>query len=222
MPNHADQTAPSAAVGTRVACPLLRGYIHVLGAIVSPLALAALIMIADSPRAIVGAAVFGTAIVLLHVTSANYHVFRWERLRRLDHAMIYVLIAGTFTPFTLGALGTAWGISVLASVWALAGAGVALAMLGDGTSRWLRVGLYLALGWLGVVPLHQLMNSLPGTALGLMLVGGGVYSLGGVVYATRRPDPLPAVFGYHEVFHSLTIAATVVFYLVVARYIVTR
>jgi hemolysin III len=199
--------------------PLFRGSIHLLAAVVSPGALVALVLIADSARAVVGAAVFGTALVLLHATSAGYHVLRWKRLRRLDHAMIFVFIAGVFTPFTLKVLENAWGIPILSVTWGLAGIGVALALTSKNESRWLRTGPYLALGWVGLIPMYKLWQSLPHEAFALLLLGGLTYSLGGIVYATRRPDPYPAVFGYHEVFHSITLAATGMFYFVVARYV---
>ncbi len=208
--------------GEPEARPLLRGYVHFLGAIVSPFALVALILIADSPRAIVGAAIFGASLILAFSTSAGYHLLRWRGLRRLDHAMIYVLIAGTFTPFTLKVLGNAWGIPVLAVVWGLAGVGVVQSLLYASTSRWLNIGPYLVLGWAGVIPAYKVWQTVPHLAFALLLLGGAVYSLGGLVYAARRPNPIPALFGYHEVFHVLTLAATGVFYLVVARYVLPR
>lgn len=199
--------------------PLLRGYIHLLAALLSPAALVALVLIADSARAVVGAAIFGAALILLHATSAAYHVLRLSRLRRLDHAMIYVFIASVFTPFTLQALGNAWGIPILSVVWGLAGIGFALALTSRAESRWLRTVPYVALGWVGLIPMYKLWQSLPHEAFALLLLGGLTYSIGGIVYATRRPDPYPAVFGYHEVFHSLTVAAAGMFYFVVARYV---
>lgn len=199
--------------------PLLRGYVHLFGAIVSPMAFVALILIAHHPRATIGASVFGVSLILAYSASAAYHLLGWPGLRRLDHAMIYVLIAGTFTPFTLQVLGNAWGIPILAVVWALAGTGFVLGLLYIGTSRWLRTGPYLALGWVSLVPAYALWQAVPHTAFALLLVGGAIYSLGGLVYATRWPDPIRSVFGYHGVFHTLTLAATAIFFLVVARYV---
>lgn len=207
------------AVTTSSARPLLRGSVHLLAAVMSPAALVALVLIADSARAVVGAAIFGAALILLHATSAGYHLLQWRCLRRLDHAMIYVFIAGVFTPFTLKVLGNAWGIPILSVIWGLAGICLALALTSRSDSRWLRIGPYLALGWLGLIPVYKLWQTLPHEAFVLVLLGGLTYSIGGIVYATRRPDPYPAVFGYHEVFHCITLAATGMFYFVVARYV---
>ncbi|MBM3944429.1 MAG: hemolysin III family protein, partial [SAR202 cluster bacterium] len=151
--------------------------------------------------------------------SSAYHLLQWRGLRRLDHAMIYILIAGTFTPFTLQALSNAWGIPILAVVWGLAGIGFVLGIAYVGKLRWVRTGPYLALGWVGVIPGYALWQAIPLAAFVLLLVGGVIYSLGGLVYAMRQPNPAPAVFGYHEVFHTMTVAATAVFYFVIAYYI---
>lgn len=200
--------------------PALRGYIHLAAALISPFALVALIRMADSPSATVGAAIFCSALILAYSSSAAYHLLPWRALQRVDHAMIFVLIAGTFTPFTLRALSIPWGIPVLATVWALAGAGIVGRLLFPSRSRWMRTGPYIVLGWVALVPAYQLWRSLPHAAFALILVGGALYSIGGLVYATRRPDPFPAVFGYHEVFHALTVAAGGVFYFVIASYVV--
>lgn len=215
-----EQGAKAAALRALTAPrPLLRGYLHLLAAAASPAALVVMLLIADSPRAYVGAAIFGAGMLLLHATSAAYHVLGWGRMQRVDHAMIFVLIASVFTPFTLKVLGDAWGIPILSVAWGLAGVGVLLAVIRPSESRWLRMGPYLGLGWVGVIPVYELWQSLPKTAFALLLAGGLIYSLGALVYATRRPDPFPRVFGYHEVFHALTLAATGVFSFVIARYV---
>jgi hemolysin III len=201
--------------------PLLRGYIHLAVAALSPAALVVMVLIADSARAIVGAAIFGAALILMHATSAVYHVLRLKQIQRLDHAMIYVLIAGTFTPFTLKVLGNAWGIPILSVVWSLAGIGVAMALVRPHLPRSIRMAPYLALGWVGLVPSYQLWQSLPRSAFALMLVAGAVYSIGGIVYAAQRPDPFPRVFGYHEVFHACTAIAALVFVAVLTQYVLS-
>jgi hemolysin III len=199
--------------------PLLRGRLHFIGALVSPFALLALLVIADSPRSFVGAAIFGSALILLHTTSASYHLLRWKQLQSLDHSMIFIFIAATYTPFTLKVMGDGWGISLLSVVWGVAGVGVVFTIANRGSFRWFLLGLYFALGWLALVSITPLMKALPVEAFGALVLSGLVYSFGGVVYATRRPDPWPSVFGYHEVFHGLVMIATLLIYLVIAFYV---
>ena len=202
--------------------PLLRGYLHLLGAVLSPLTIVWFVLIADSPRAVVGGSIFGASLLLAYAMSAGHHMLGWSGLRRLDHAAIYILIAGTFTPFTLMALSNAWGIPVLSVVWGLAGIGAVQSLIFVDGSKWLRVGSYLLLGWLALIPAPELWQSLPLSAFALLLLGGLTYSLGGLVYAMRRPNPFPRVFGYHEVFHGLTLVAAGVFSLVLVRYVLSN
>ncbi|MCH7787738.1 MAG: hemolysin III family protein [Chloroflexi bacterium] len=204
--------------------PLLRGYIHLVVAVVTPFALVGLLLIADSPRDYAGAAIFGSSLILVYTTSAAYHVMPWNVryraiMRRLDHSMIFLFIAGTYTPFTLKLLGNAWGISILSVVWGLASVGIALKLIAPNVPRWLGVSLYIALGWVGLVPATQIAASLPFEALMLMIAGGLLYSVGGVFYMMRWPDPFPRVFGFHEIFHSMVALASVIFYFVVADYV---
>ena len=204
--------------------PLLRGYIHLAAALAAPFALLLLILLADSPRDYVGGAIFGASLILVFGTSAMYHVVNWNDfyrgvVRRMDHAMIYVLIGGTYTPFTLKLLGNAWGISVLSVVWGLAGVGILMKVFAPGAPRWLGVATYLMIGWIGLIPIVQVAAALPLNALLLLIAGGLLYSSGGLVYLFRRPDPVPRVFGYHEMFHSMVVIACGIFYYVVAAYV---
>jgi hemolysin III len=204
--------------------PLLRGYFHLAAAAVAIAGCVALVLLADSARAYVGGAIFAVSLIALYTTSGAYHAISWGRrmrslLKRLDHAMIFILIAGTYTPFCLLVLDDAWGIPLLAVAWSIAGAGAALKVAWPGAPRWLSVGLYLAAGWMALVAATELANWFALVPL-LMLAGGGVlYSIGGVIYALRRPNPFPRVFGYHEVFHLLVIAGSVLHYSVVAGYV---
>jgi hemolysin III len=141
-------------------------------------------------------------------------------VKRLDHAMIFVLIAGTYTPFCLD-VSLAWGVSLLAVVWTFAGLGVVLKLLWPDGPRWLSVGLYIALGWVGVVGASEVFDHYLGSALVLLLAGGLLYTLGGIVYAARRPDPWPRVFGYHEVFHAFVVAGSAVHYAAIAAYVIS-
>ncbi|MCH7652536.1 MAG: hemolysin III family protein [Chloroflexi bacterium] len=204
--------------------PLLRGYIHLVAAVTTPPALVMLLILSDSPRDYVGAAIFGASLILVFTTSAIYHVVSWNDshrsvVRRMDHAMIYILIGGTYTPFMLKLLGNAWGISVLSVVWGLAGVGIIMKVLVPRSPRWLGVSTYLAIGWIGLIPIVQVAAALPLEALLLLIAGGLLYSSGGLVYLFRRPDPVPRVFGYHETFHTMVVFACGIFYYVVAVYV---
>lgn len=204
--------------------PLFRGYIHLVAALTTPFALVLLLLLSDSPRDYVGGAIFGASLILVFTTSAAYHLVNWSAshrgvVRRMDHAMIYFLIGGTYTPFTLKLLGHAWGISVLSVVWGLAGVGIIMKVIVPNAPRWLGVCTYLTIGWVGLIPVVQVAAALPLNALLLLIAGGLLYSLGGLVYLYRRPDPVPRVFGYHEMFHAMVVLACGIFYYVVAAYV---
>jgi hemolysin III len=140
-------------------------------------------------------------------------------MKRLDHAMIFALIAGTYTPFCLIVLGNAWGISLLSVVWSLAGAGMLLTIAWPHAPRWLGVSLYVALGWIALVAAWEIPQHLTSTELSLLVLGGLLYTAGGIVYALRRPNPSPRYFGFHEVFHALVIAGSLVHVALIAIYI---
>jgi len=204
--------------------PLLRGVFHLCAAGAAIGGAALLLLLAASPRAYVGAAIFGATLILLYTTSAAYHRITWTpRLRaiarRLDHSMIFALIAGTYTPFCLLVLNTAWWISMLSVVWGVAGAGIVMKVAWPGAPRWLSVLLYATVGWLALVTAPQLVAWFTAGPLALLLLGGVLYTVGGIVYAIRKPNPYPRVFGYHEVFHALVIAGSVAHYSLVAIYL---
>jgi hemolysin III len=204
--------------------PLLRGALHLAAAIAAPGGLVLLLLIADSPRRYVGAAVFATSLMLLYTSSASYHLAPWPaRLRavmeRVDHSMIFVFIAGTYTPFCLIVLDYAWGIPMLAVVWSLAALGVLSKIFLPHAPRWLTVAPYLALGWIGVIPATQVISAMSGGQLALLMLGGMCYTVGAVVYARRWPDPFPRVFGFHEVFHALVVAGSAIHFALIAVYV---
>jgi hemolysin III len=199
---------------------LWRGWIH---AGTFPLAVvlgAVLIVVAEGGPARIGAAIFAVASMLLFGISALYHrVRRHPRLtavlRRLDHANIFLLIAGTYTPISLLCLPRDQWAPLLALVWGGAAAGIGFRLLWTRAPRWLYVPIYLALGWAAVIYAGDLFAA-SWVAMTLVLVGGLLYSLGATVYGLRRPNPLPAVFGFHEIFHALTVAAFVCHWIAVA------
>jgi len=191
--------------------PSWRGWIH-LGT--WPVALASgivLMVLARGTEATISSAVFVLSSLTLFGISATYHRFNWSErtraiLRRLDHANIFFLIAGTYTPVALLALPRDQGWLLLGLVWAGALLGIAMRVLWLDAPRWVYVPLYLLLGWAAVMYLPQLLLANVAMMV-LIIVGGGLYSLGAVVYALKWPNPAPASFGFHEVFHSLTVAA---------------
>ena len=203
--------------------PLLRGVFHLGAAIAATAGAAWLLLIADSPPAYIGGAIFAASLILLYGISGSYHSFSWKPtqrriLRRLDHAMIFVLIAGTYTPLCLK-LSLAWGIPILSVVWGIAGVGILLRLVWMGGPRWLSVALYVTLGWTALVGVSEIVQEFAFAPLAMLALGGVLYTLGGAVYAARRPDPWPRVFGYHEVFHLLVIAGSAVHYSLIAAFV---
>jgi hemolysin III len=201
--------------------PMLRGYIHLAAAIASPFALLYLLYAANSPAAHVGAAIFGASLMILFTTSASYHILPWPPglrgvMKRLDHSAIFVLIGGSYTPFCLQSMGWRWGIPVLATVWGLSLLGIVLKTGWPGLPRWMSAGAYLAVGWVAIVAVPPLVTNLPPGALAVLLVSGLLYSAGAAMYALRWPNPLPRVFGHHEIFHAFVTAGCVGVYAVVA------
>lgn len=201
--------------------PLLRGVSHEIAAFAALAAWIGLTAAAPSPRARLAAGVYGATLVALFTVSALYHRPTWApraRLlwRRLDHSAIFLLIAGTYTPFCL-LLGGTVGTALLAVVWIGAAAGVVQAVAWPTAPKPLVAVVYVALGWVVVPVLPVLRLQLGPVFIGLLAAGGIAYSLGAAVYALRRPDPFPRVFGYHEVFHALVVAAAVLHFVVAAR-----
>jgi hemolysin III len=215
-----------AAAAVAIVKPRLRGWLH---AGVAPLALAAgivLIALAPTGEAAAAAAAFSASAVLLFTTSAIYHRGHWSarvelRLKRLDHANIFFLIAGTYTPFAVLALHDETRIAVLAAVWGTAVGGALFRVLWVGAPRWSYVPLYLGLGWAAGFVVPQLLHGTGAAAFTLIAVGGACYTLGGVVYGLKRPNPSPRWFGFHEVFHTLTIVGFICQY-VAASLVVYR
>jgi hemolysin III len=192
--------------------PRWRGRIHLVAFILSIPAGLALVLDSEGVSAHVAAALFAISLAGLFGTSATYHTGNWTpkiraRLRRFDHAMIFVLIAGSYTPITLLALQPAWGISLLVIVWTAAVVGVTLALTRFGALH--RVGgyLYIGMGWIVVIALPAVIQSLTTPQLVLLFAGGVLYTVGAISLRMQRPNPRPLVFGYHEVWHVLTVAA---------------
>jgi hemolysin III len=208
-----------------LAKPLLRGVLH-QAAFVLALAVAPFVIYAaDGTRARVSVGVFAASVAACFGASALYHRVTWTPrvrpwMRRIDHAGVYLLIAGTYTPVSLIALGGAWRPAILAIVWTGAAAAIVLKFAWVDAPKWLAAAIGIALGWVAVVALPQLASHVQPAAVILLIVGGLAYTAGAIVYARRRPDPVPAVFGYHELFHALTIVAVSCQYTAIALIVV--
>lgn len=191
--------------------PRLRGWLHTAMAPVAVLCGVALVLLATTPTAKVSAAVFAGTATLLFATSGIYHRGTWSPrvaavLRRFDHSNIFLIIAGTYTPFAL-LLPPDQARTLLLVVWTGAVAGVLFRVLWAGAPRWLYVPVYVLLGWVAVFYFGPLLEHVGGTVMAWVVLGGVLYSIGAVVYGTRRPDISPRWFGFHEVFHALTVLA---------------
>jgi hemolysin III len=192
--------------------PRFRGVTHMWAFFVSIVVGLLLVAFAPTGEARLACAVYAISVSGLFGTSALYHRINWSPrarrwMRRLDHAMIFVLIAGTYTPFALLALDGSFSTIVLLGVWGGAIGGIVLQLVWIDAPKWLSAVVYIALGWFAIVAAPEFIAQVNPVALLLVALGGVLYTVGAVIYATRRPDPVPAVFGYHEVFHALTIAA---------------
>jgi hemolysin III len=208
-----------------LAKPLLRGVLH-QGAFAASLVVGTLLVVAaQGARREAAAAVFAGSVAACFGASALYHRVNWAPrvrswMRRIDHAGVFLLIAGTYTPVCLLVLSGAWRVVLLAIVWTGAAAAIVLKFVWVAAPKWLAAAIGIALGWVAVIALPQLIRRLDVLEVTLLIVGGLAYTAGAVVYARRRPDPVPTVFGYHELFHALTIVAVVAQYVAIALVVV--
>src|SRR6476659_1474042 len=202
--------------------PKLRGVSHEWAFFMSLGFGVALIVLAETPKATLAVAIYAVSLSALFGTSALYHRVNWSRpqvrqwMRRLDHSMIFFLIAGTYTPFALLVLQGTLAMAILAVVWIGAIAGAIVEMIWIDHPKWASALIYLSLGWVAVATFPDLWSSMgPGGTL-LLAAGGLLYTAGAVVYAVQRPNPNPAIFGYHEIFHALVIAAAAAHFAAIA------
>lgn len=192
--------------------PRLRGVSHEVTFYLAAIACAVLVPLAPPGIARIAAAVYGASVVTLFGTSALYHRRNWSPearalMRRLDHAAIFVLIAGSYTPICLVALPPERGLFLAALVWGSSIVGILRAVFWPHAPRWFTASTYIAVGWLAALEWSAIGEAMGTTRLALIGAGGALYTLGAVVYARRWPNPAPAVFGYHEIFHALVVAA---------------
>lgn len=220
----AEQGGPLSAL---VVKPRWRGVLHQYGFFISVGCGGALVATAPAGRGAWAALVYALAVSGLLGTSALYHRVTWQPaarrwMRRLDHSMIFVLIAGSYTPVTLLAMSGTLATVVLCVAWGGAGLGVVLQLVFPDAPKRFSAVVYLALGWVAVATLGQLLDSIGLFAVLAIGVSGALYSAGAVIYASERPNPLPEVFGYHEIFHALVLAAAAIHYAVVAFVVLPR
>jgi hemolysin III len=202
--------------------PKLRGVSHEWAFFLSLGFGTALIVLAETPKATLAVAIYAVSLSALFGTSALYHRVNWSRpqmrqwMRRLDHSMIFFLIAGTYTPFALLVLNGTLAMAILVVVWIGAIAGAIVEMIWIDHPKWASALIYLSLGWVAAAAFPELWSSMGPAGTLLVAAGGLLYTAGAVVYAVQRPNPNPAIFGYHEVFHLFVIAAAVVHFSAVA------
>jgi hemolysin III len=203
----------------------MRGVLHQWAFFVSVVTGAVLVVAAPAGQATFATAIYSASVSALFGVSALYHRITWESpearrwMRRLDHTMIFFLIAGTYTPFCLLVLDGALATAILCAVWGGALAGVVLNLVWIDSPKWVTAVVYIAVGWVAIIAFPELTSELGVMAIVLLALGGLLYTLGAVVYARKKPDPSPSVFGYHEIFHALVIAAAALQYAVSAFYV---
>jgi len=207
--------------------PRLRGVSHKWAFFVSLVTGALLILLSPSGEARVATLIYGICIASMFGASALYHLHEWTPaarrwMRRLDHSTIFLMIAGSYTPFALLVMHGTLATVVLAVIWGGALAGIVLKLAWIDAPKWLVAAIYVALGWVAVAAFPQLLDELGVVPTALVALGGLLYTAGAVIYALKRPDPSPEVFGYHEIFHLLVIAAALVQYAVVGFYVLPQ
>ncbi len=214
----------AADVAQKIPKPRLRGVSHQWAFFVSLVTGAALILAASGGEEVLAVSIYAFSLSALLGTSALYHRVTWQPaarrwMRRLDHTAIFVLIAGTYTPFALLVMHGSLAEVILIVVWVSALGGAILNLAWWNAPKWFTAAVYLSTGWAALAAMPQIWNELGAGAVGLLALGGLLYSAGAVIYARRRPDPNPEVFGYHEIFHLLVIVAATLNYAVIAFFV---
>ena len=211
--------------GSDLAVPRLRGRIHQIAFFLSVPLGVSLVIAARTGQAKVAALVFAVSLAGVFAASAAYHLGRWSddvrpRMRSLDHSMIFVLIAGSYTPFCLLVIKGGWGAVMLAAVWAGALAGVVLKLVALERVHKVTATLYMLLGWLAILGLPRMVAELTGLQLALLVAGGLLYTVGAIVLLRNKPNPSPRVFGYHELWHAMGVTASLCHYIAILLIVV--
>ena len=205
---------------------LVSGLTHLVGALLSVAALVVLVYVAaykGTPWHVVSFAIFGASLILLYTASTIYHLLPLKEratraLKRVDHMMIYVLIAGTYTPISLVALRGAWGWSLLGSIWGIAVLGIIMKIVWLNAPRWLSTLFYLGMGWLLVIAFPPLLRSVPSGGINWLVAGGAMYTVGAVIYGIKKPNIVKG-FGFHEIFHLFVMAGSFGHFWLMYRYL---
>lgn len=203
----------------------VNGLTHFFAAIAAAIGLIALVLIGwGQVGKTISLTVYGVSLVLLFAASATYHMVRAqpkiiEVLRKCDHTAIYLLIAGSYTPILVVMFEGFWKWGMLAIIWALAAVGIAVKMFIIDAPRWVSAGVYLAMGWLSLAGIRVILHTLPAGALFWLALGGVIYTLGAVVYATKKLDFFPGKFGFHEVWHIFVILGALAHFVMIAFYV---
>lgn len=194
---------------------------HWGGAILALIGLIALLIVGwDTPAKVISFAIYGVSLIFMFSASATYHMVRvkdkaLEVFRKVDHAAIFVLIAGTYTPFCVNAFEGFWKWGMLTIIWSLALIGIVVKIFYIGAPRWLNAGIYVLMGWISVAAAGQMLAALPTWVFAWLIAGGVIYTLGAVVYATKIFNFKPGVFGFHEVWHIFVLIAAAAHYVAV-------
>jgi hemolysin III len=200
-------------------------YSHLVGVLLAISGLVVLLGLSrDDPWRLVAFSIYGASLILLYLASTVYHwlllpIAQRKWLNRIDHVAIFLLIAGTYTPVCLVTLRGGWGWTVFGVVWGVALAGMILKLFFRSLPRWISASLYLGMGWTAVVAVAPLVRAFPPPALLWLLAGGLLYTAGAVIYATRRPNPLPRVFGFHEIFHLFVLGGSISHFVFMLRWV---
>jgi len=199
----------------------VNGLTHLSGALLALVGLIALLIVGwSTPAKIISLVVYGLSLIGMFSASATYHLVRAkdkviEILRKIDHSAIYLLIAGTYTPFCVNAFSGFWKWGLLSIIWSLAAIGIVVKMFVIHAPRWVTAGIYIMMGWLCIAAIGEMLTVLPAWVLIWLLIGGIIYTLGAVVYTTKIFNIFPGVFGFHEVWHLFVILAAIAHYIAV-------
>jgi hemolysin III len=226
-PTTTDHPTPGPVTGSAAGRPLLRGWIHLVAFLVTVIAAPFVVVRGPTAGSEAALAIYMTSIAGLFGVSAAFHRIRWSpgarrRMRRADHATIFIAIAGTNTAVAGLALRGWAQVLILSLVWGGAVVGITVRQLWLDAPKWAVAVPYVVVGWCALAVLPQLLHALGGAGFGLLAAGGGFYTAGAIVYALRKPDPVPGVFGYHEVFHACTVVGATLHFVVVVAYALPR